>query len=205
MVNTVSAISTEGKILTAAREVFFQKGFSGARMQDIADEAGINKALLHYYFRSKEKLFETIFREAFEKLIPHIIDVFSSDLPFFDKIRAFCEAYVTMAMENPFVPIFILNEMHTNPEGFQKTFGDIPKKVPHPLLKTVIKKAADDGLIRPIDPPQLIMNMLSLCMFPTISRPMFQLVMNMSDAQFKKMNEPRKTEVADFIIQAIKK
>ena len=205
MVNTVSVISTEEKILTAAREVFLQKGFSGARMQDIADEAGINKALLHYYFRSKEKLFETIFREAFEKLVPHIIEVFSSELPFFDKIRAFCEAYVTMAMENPFVPIFILNEMHANPEGFQKTFGDIPKKVPHTLLKTVIKKAVDDGLIRPIDPPQLIMNMLSLCMFPTISRPMFQLVMNMSDTQFKKMSELRKKEVADFIIQAIKK
>jgi TetR/AcrR family transcriptional regulator len=205
MVNTVSDTSTEEKILSAAREIFFQKGFSGARMQDIADEAGINKALLHYYFRSKEKLFETIFREAFEKLVPRIIEVFSSELPFFDKIRAFCEAYVTMAMENPFIPIFILNEMHRNPEGFQKTFGDIPKKVPHTLLKSVIKKATDDGLIREIDPPQLIMNMLSLCMFPTISRPMFQLVMNMSDAQFKKMSELRKTEVADFIIQAIKK
>jgi len=205
MVNTASDVSTEEKILTAAREVFFQKGFSGARMQDIADEAGINKALLHYYFRSKEKLFETIFREAFEKLIPQIVIAFSSELLFFDKIRAFCQAYVTMAVDNPFIPIFILNEMHTNPEGFQKTFGDIPRKVPHTLLKTVIKKAVDDGLIKPIDPSQLIMNMLSLCMFPTISRPMFQLVMNMSDAQFKKMNELRKTEVADFIIQAIKK
>jgi len=205
MVNTASYVSTEEKILTAAREVFFQKGFSGARMQDIADEAGINKALLHYYFRSKEKLFETIFREAFEKLVPQIVIAFSSDLPFFDKIRAFCHAYVTMAVDNPFIPIFILNEMHTNPEGFQKTFGDIPGKVPHTLLKTVIKKAVDDDLIRPIDPPQLIMNILSLCMFPTISRPMFQLVMNISDTQFKKMSELRKTEVADFIIQAIKK
>ena len=205
MVNTVSDTSTEEKILSAAREIFFQKGFFGARMQDIADEAGINKALLHYYFRSKEKLFETIFREAFEKLVPRLIEVFSSELSFFDKVRAFCEAYVTMAMENPFIPIFILNEMHRNPEGFEKTFGDIPKKVPHTLLKSVIKKAVDDGLIREIDPPQLIMNMLSLCMFPTISRPMFQLVMNMSDTQFKKMSELRKTEVADFIIQAIKK
>ncbi|MGL6267798.1 MAG: TetR family transcriptional regulator [Chitinophagaceae bacterium] len=205
MVNTISDTSTEEKILNAAREVFFQKGFSGARMQDIADEAGINKALLHYYFRSKEKLFETIFREAFEKLVPRIIEVFSSKLPFFEKIRAFCEAYITMAIENPFIPIFILNEMHRNPEGFKKTFGDIPKKLPHTLLKSVIKKAMDDGLIREIDPLQLIMNMLSLCMFPTISRPMFQLVMNMSDMQFKKMNELRKKEVADFIIQAIKK
>ena len=118
------------KSLSAAREVFLQKGFAGARMQDIADEAGINKALLHYYFRSKEKLFETIFREAFEKLIPHITEVFSSDLPFYDKIRAFTDAYITMAIENPFIPLFVLNAMHSDPEGFQKKFGDIPKKVP---------------------------------------------------------------------------
>jgi AcrR family transcriptional regulator len=205
MVKIEEDISTEEKIRFAARNIFFRKGFAGARMQDIATEAGINKALLHYYFRSKEKLFEEIFREAFDKLVPHIIEAFSSTLPFFDKIRAFCFAYVTMAMENPYIPIFILNEIHANPEGFQKTFGDIPKKVPHTLLKAEIKKAVDEGLIRPIDPPQLIMNMLSLCMFPTISRPMFQLVMNISDVQFKKMSELRKTEVADFIIQAIKK
>jgi len=204
MVNTVTDTSTEGKILSAAREVFLQKGFSGARMQDIADEAGINKALLHYYFRSKEKLFETIFRQAFEKLIPHITEVFSSDLPFYDKIRAFTNAYITMAIENPFIPLFVLNAMHTDTEGFQKKFGDIPKKVPIILVKTEIKKAVDSGLIRPIEPPELIMNMLSLCLFPFIARPMFQMVMNISDPQFKKILEQRKSEVADFIIHSIK-
>jgi AcrR family transcriptional regulator len=205
MVNTVTDTSTEEKILSAAREVFLQKGFAGARMQDIADEAGINKALLHYYFRSKEKLFETIFREAFEKLIPHITDVFSSDLPFYDKIRAFTGAYITMAVENPFIPLFVLNAMHSDPQNFQKLFGDIPKKIPILLVKSEIKKAVDEGLIRPIEPPQLVMNMLSLCLFPFIARPMFQMVMNISDTQFKKIIDQRKTEVADFIIQAIKK
>jgi AcrR family transcriptional regulator len=205
MVNDVTDTSTEEKILSAAREVFLQKGFAGARMQDIADEAGINKALLHYYFRSKEKLFETIFREAFGKLIPHITDVFSSDLPFYEKIRAFTNAYVTMAVENPFIPMFVLNAMHSDPENFQKLFGDIPKKVPVPLIKAEIKKAVDEGLIRPIEPPQLVMNMLSLCLFPFIARPMFQMVMNISDVQFKKIMDQRKTEVADFIIQSIKK
>jgi AcrR family transcriptional regulator len=205
MVNNVTDTTTEGKILSAAREVFLKHGFAGARMQDIADEAGINKALLHYYFRSKEKLFETIFREAFEKLIPHITDVFSSDLPFYDKIREFSKAYITMAVENPFIPMFVLNAMHSDPDNFQKLFGDIPKRVPILLVKAEIKKAVDEGLIRPIEPPQLIMNMLSLCLFPFVSRPMFQMVMNVSDASFNKMMEQRKTEVADFIIQSIKK
>jgi AcrR family transcriptional regulator len=205
MVNAVTDISTEGKILSAAREVFLQKGFAGARMQDIANEAGINKALLHYYFRSKEKLFETIFREAFNKLIPHITDVFSSDLPFHDKIRAFAGAYITMAVENPFIPMFVLNAIHSDPDNFQKLFGDIPKRAPISLVKAEIKKAVDEGLIRPIEPTLLVMNMLSLCLFPFIARPMFQMVMNISDNQFKKIMDQRKTEVADFIIQSIKK
>jgi TetR/AcrR family transcriptional regulator len=204
MVNSVADISTESKILSSAREVFLQKGFAGARMQDIADEAGINKAMLHYYFRSKEKLFETIFREAFNKLIPHITEAFTSDLLFYDKIRAFSSAYVTMAIENPFIPLFVLNAMHSDPENFQKLFGDIPKKLPLALIKAEIKKAVDEGIIRPIDPTQLIMNMLSLCLFPFIARPMFQMVTNISDASFKKMMENRKTEVAEFIIQSIK-
>jgi AcrR family transcriptional regulator len=205
MVNTVSDTSTEEKILFAAREVFFQKGFSGARMQDIADEAGINKALLHYYFRSKEKLFETIFREAFNKLIPQITEAFTSDRSFYDKIRAFADAYVSMAIENPFIPMFVLNAMHTDPQNFQKLFGGISKKVPLTLIKKEIKKAVDKGIIRPIEPFQLIMNMLSLSLFPFIARPMFQMVTKISDANFKKMMEIRKTEVAEFIIQSIKK
>lgn len=205
MVNSVAGISTESKILSAAREVFLQKGFAGARMQDIADEAGINKAMLHYYFRNKEKLFETIFREAFGKLIPLITDAFSSDLSFYNKIRAFSSAYVTMAIENPFIPLFVLNAMHSDPVNFQKLFGDIPKKLPLTLIKAEINKAVDKGIIRPIEPFQLIMNMLSLCLFPFIARPMFQMIANISDSSFKKMMENRKFEVADFIIHAIKK
>jgi TetR/AcrR family transcriptional regulator len=205
MVNSVTDFTTESKILSAAREVFLKKGFAGARMQDIADEAGINKAMLHYYFRSKEKLFETIFREAFDKLIPHITEAFSSDLTFYDKIRVFSNAYVTMAIENPFIPLFVLNAMHSDPVNFQNLFGDIPKKLPLALIKAEIKKAVDEEIIRPIDPTQLIMNMLSLCLFPFIARPMFQMVTNISDASFKKMMENRKTEVAEFIIQSIKK
>ena len=196
--------NTEQKIFEAATQLFLEKGVDRTSVRDIANKAGINLALMNYYFRSKEKLFETIFREAFEKLIPQITDVFSSDLPFYDKIRAFTGAYITMAVENPFIPMFVLNAMHSDPQHFQKMFGDIPKRIPILLVKAEIKKAVDEGLIRPIDPPQLVMNMLSLCLFPFIARPMFQLVMDMSDIQFKKLMEQRKTEVADFIIQSIK-
>src|SRR5882672_3266473 len=101
MVNKKKNDTTEEKILAAARKVFTTKGMSGARMQDIADEAGINKALLHYYFKNKQKLFEEIFMEAAGKLFPKINQIFKSDQPLFIKIEQFCDEYITVVLENP--------------------------------------------------------------------------------------------------------
>src|SRR6476620_11888786 len=109
MVNTRDQ-STEEKILLAARKVFLNKGMDGARMQDIADEAGINKALLHYYVRSKDKLFEQIFLEVASSMLPHIFSIFQSDDTLFTKIDKFCDAYITTQIKTPYVPIFILIE-----------------------------------------------------------------------------------------------
>ncbi len=205
MVKKVEKISSEAKIIEAARRVFFRKGFTGARMQDIADEAGINKALLHYYFRNKEKLFEVIFRDAFETLIPQVVDVFESDTDYFNKVRGVTQVYISRAMNNPYIPLFVLNQMHTDPGQFRKSFGTIARRIPLPQFKQEISKAVRKGIIRPVDPHQLIMHILSLCLFPFIARPMFQLVMQVTDAQFLEMSESRKESVADFIIQAIRK
>lgn len=198
-------LSSEGKIIQAARLVFMRKGFTGARMQDIADEAGINKALLHYYFRNKEKLFEVIFREAFDTLIPQVEDVFNADLEFFDKIRGLARAYITMATENPYLPIFVLNQMHTDPEHFRKVFGKVSGRIPLPRFRQEISHAVKEGLILPIEPHQLIMNIISLCLFPFIAKPMFQMVMQLTDEQFNEMAEARRESAAEFIIQAIRK
>ena len=108
--------STEEKILAAAKKVFLSKGMAGARMQDIADEAGINKALLHYYFRNKEKLFEVIFAAAAQQLFPTINSIFESDIPLFEKIEKFCEEYITVMIENPYLPLFVLYEMSNDPK-----------------------------------------------------------------------------------------
>jgi AcrR family transcriptional regulator len=198
-------LSSEEKIIQAARLVFMRKGFAGARMQDIADEAGINKALLHYYFRNKEKLFEVISREAFDILIPQVLDVFNSDLDFFGKIRGLARAYIKMASENPYLPIFVLNQMHTDPGHFRKVFGKVSRRIPLPRFRQEISQAVKEGLIRPVEPHQLIMNIISLCLFPYIARPMFQMVMQVTDDQFMEMAETRRESVAEFIIQAIRK
>jgi AcrR family transcriptional regulator len=195
--------NAEQKILAAARKVFINKGYAGARMQEIADEAGINKALLHYYFRSKDKLFEQIFREAFGKLLPSIEDIFTRPISIFEKIERYTEAYISVVIENPFIPVFVLSEIHRNPDNFFTTYV---KPEMAGAVKTIgqeIAKAVQAGTIRPIDPRHLMMNLMSMCVFPFVARPMLQKMMQISDLDFGNLLEQRKKEVSQFINLAI--
>lgn len=203
MTNTALDSSTEQKILAAAKQVFTQHGLAGARMQDIADKAGINKALLHYYFRSKEKLFEVIFHEAFAQFLPRLNHVIESDMPLFEKIEQFAGNYIEMAIANPYLPLFVLNEMNKHPEAFfQKVWASNKPKVE--ILVAQIKEGQQLGHIKNIAPAQLVMNIMSLCVFPFVGKPLFKMIMHMEEAQFGQLMEQRKKEVAAFIIAAIK-
>jgi TetR/AcrR family transcriptional regulator len=197
--------NTEERILEAAKKVFMLKGSAGARMQDIADEAGINKALLHYYFRSKEKLFEVIFREAAGKLMAGISKIFDEeDADFFEQLRTFCKMYIQLGKDHPYLPIFVLHEMHT---GDGKVFRNIMasyKGKPFASIVNAIQKAIAAKKIIAVDPLQLILNMLSLCIFPVIAKPMFQQVSGVSEARYDGLLESRSEEVSAFIINAIR-
>ena len=197
--------STEERIIAAARKVFLSKGLAGARMQDIADEARINKALLHYYFRSKEKLFEMIFMEAAQKLFPKINFIFESNMPLFEKIEHFAQEYITVMVENPYLPSFVLNEINQDPLSF---FNKLKKEFGFPdpsLFLRQIEKEIKKGSIKRINPVQLLMNMLSLCIFPFTAKPLFQLRMGLGETQFRAFMEQRKKQVPQFIIDAIRK
>jgi len=197
--------SAEERILAAAKKVFIGKGMYGARMQDIADEAGINKALLHYYFRSKEKLFEVIFLEAAQKLFPRINQIFESDMPLFEKIEKFCEEYITIMTENPYLPLFVLNEMNRNAEKFLiGTWGrqNIPR--PEKFLKQ-IELEQKKGLIGAVSPLQLLMNLISMTIFPFVGKSMFQFNLHLDELQYRSIMEQRKKEIPKFIIDSIKK
>jgi AcrR family transcriptional regulator len=197
--------STEERIIAAARKVFLSKGLAGARMQDIADEAGINKALLHYYFRSKEKLFDMIFMEAAQKLFPKINFIFESNMPLFEKIEHFADEYITVMLENPYLPSFVLNEINQDPVSFFKKLID-KFGFPDPsLFLAQIEKEIKKGNIKRVNPVQLFMNMLSLCIFPFMAKPMLELRMRVGEKQFREFMEQRKKEVPKFIIDAIRK
>lgn len=195
--------SAEEKILAAAKKVFVTKGMAGARMQDIADEAGINKALLHYYFRSKEKLFEVIFKETTGRFIPRVNEIMSSDRSMYEKIETFAAEYIDEVIQNPFLPLFIMNEMHKQPEEFLKKMWGGQKPQVEKFLNQ-IEEAVNTGEIRQMHPAQLIMNIMSLCIFPFIGKPMLQMVASISDQQFIELMQERKKLVPQFIIQAIK-
>lgn len=108
--------NTEQKILDAARVVFTRQGFAAARMDDIATEAGINRALLHYYFRSKQKLFDVIFEENLSRFYRSFIEILSSELDLESKIRNLISAEIDMLLENRDLPLFIISEASRNPE-----------------------------------------------------------------------------------------
>jgi len=197
-------VTTEEKILTAARKVFLTRGMDGARMQDIADEAGINKALLHYYFRNKDQLFEKIFLEVAHAFLPRILGILQSESTLFEKIERFCNEYISQVINTPYVPIFILNEINRQPQAFlKKVFGT--NKPPVEKLIAQINKETKAGIIKPIEPLQLLMNTLSLCLFPFLVAPMIQLVTGMNTKQFNSIMEKRKKEVPKMIIASIKK
>ena len=197
-------LSTEEKILNAAKKVFLTKGMDGARMQDIADEAGINKALLHYYFRSKDKLFEQIFMEVASAFLPKIFAILESEATLFEKIELFCSEYIGQEIKTPYVPIFILNEINRQPKAFlKKVLGN--HKPPVHKVVAQIEKEIKAGVIKPIEPLQLLMNVLSLCIFPFLACPMIQLITGMDNKQFNEMMEHRKKEVPKLIIRSIKK
>jgi AcrR family transcriptional regulator len=196
--------NTEQRILEAAKQVFVRKGMAGARMQDIADEAGINKALLHYYFRNKEKLFEMIFMEAASKLFPRINQLFTAELPLFEKIERFCHEYIDIVKGNPYLPLFVLNEINQNPEQFLKKFWKGEHKPNPTFLLNQIAEEVRKGNIRPIHPANLMINLVSMTIFPFMAKPMLEANLGITDEQFNAFIEQRKKEIPAFIISALR-
>ena len=205
MVKSKKDKGAEEKILIAARKVFTTKGMAGARMQDIADEAGINKALLHYYFRDKENLFEVIFLNEAQKFFPKINAIFNSDDPLFEKIENFVREYIDEMTENPYLPWFVLNEINRDPDQFMyKIWGNDNLPKPAKFLEQ-IEREIKNGKIKRISPVHLLMNLISMTIFPFVAKPMMTRNIRLTDKQFYEIMEQRKREIPKFIIDSIKK
>jgi TetR/AcrR family transcriptional regulator len=174
---------TELKIVVSAEKLFYQKGKAGTSMQDIADDAGINRTLLNYYFRSKDLLFEAVFKKALGNFIPGLAVLFSSDIPFEKLVPEVIHTIIDAMIANPQIPIFVLQELSSNPERMPQLIKELGID---PAL--VIKKVEDQDHFM-----QLIMNLISLCIFPFAARPVVTSLLynGDNDAFLAAMNQRR--------------
>jgi len=195
--------NTEVRILEAAKKVFHRKGFEGARMQEIADEAGINKSLLHYYFRTKENLFDAVFKAAFREIFTKLFTTVDSNDPLEKKLKNLINEYIGFLQKNSYLPGFILAELNQNPDKIIEVFKSAP--VSPSMLIEKMKKSVNDEKLEKTDVRELFINILALCIFPIIARPMLQHIFEFSDEEFDQFIEKRKKELPVFIMNAIRK
>lgn len=196
--------STEQRILNAARTVFLRQGMGGARMQEIADEAGINKALLHYYFRSKETLFGMVFAEAMEQFMASIASILGQDLPLEGKIAQICHCYLNMLQANPYLPVFVMSEINRDPERITGLLKSRMASWPIQHFLNQVQEGVCQGLIRPLSPPQLLVHVISMCVFPFAAKPMLKTILQLDELGFEQFVELRKQELPVFIMAALK-
>ncbi len=197
-------LSTELVILEAAKKVFVQRGFAGARMQEIADEAGINKALLHYYYRSKEKLFQKVFEDTVGGIMQQFNQVITAQGSVLEKLDQIIATYIRNIRKNPHLPLFVLHELSQNRLEFLQYFKNNAAGMPNiALLIQQLFEEQEAGSIRTYQPLHLFLNVISMCVFPFIAKPVFCNIMDLSEAEFNAIMEERITEVQTFVRRAL--
>jgi AcrR family transcriptional regulator len=194
---------TEEKIFEAATDVFLDKGMDGARMQDIASHAGINKALLHYYYRTKDQLFNAVFEMIAGRVLKKFAPVFDEKLSLEAKIRFFYKEHITFLQENPKLPAFVLNEINRNPERIKKLLKNVHFESLWQELYNQHKKELEKYNISEETMPQLLVTIASLSVFPFAARGIIEGVLGKVGIDFDDYIEKRKEYAADFVIRAI--
>jgi TetR/AcrR family transcriptional regulator len=196
------ASSTEEKIYEAARKIFILKGMEGARMQEIADEAGMNKALLHYYFRSKDNLFKAVFKDIFSKFFDKVRYSLFSDAPAKEKLTFFIDNYIDMIQANPYVPQFIINEINRDPKVL-KTLMFESGVEPKTILELFVNHQQGDTSLNN-DPRHIVVSILGMLIFPFAARPLLQMVYFNDDREdYDRFLNNRKEIVKNMILKII--
>lgn len=192
-------ISTEERIKVAARKVFHQKGFAGTRTRDIAEEAGINHAMLNYYFRSKEKLFGIVMMETMAQFFKGVNLMLNDESTSLDeKIDLIVSNYVDLLLKEPELPTFILNEVRPNPQAFVEQ-NPIKEALTHSVLTRQYAEAVARGEITEPNLMQAILNVIGLVIFPFIAKPILTSIINIPEEQYKALMLQRKTLIPQWI------
>lgn len=199
---------TEEKIFEAAKTVFSERGMDGARMQEIADLAGINKSLLHYYFRTKEKLFNAVFDDIARMTFVKFASIFARELPLEEKIKYFFSEHIEFMKLNPGLPIFILNEINRNPERMKKLI----EKIDYSSIWKVIWTDLDEEnlkreyplRIKPGEISQIVTSVIAISVFPFAARNLLEPVLLQTGQTFDNYLDERKEFAAKFVLTYLK-
>jgi len=198
--------TTEQKILEAAERLFKEKGFALTSTVEIAREAGCNQALVHYYFRSKEKLFTNVFEKIAQLFLSTFFQIDKQDLPFEERLKMKVETHYDVLAANPRLPFFFFNEISTNPERL----NTIREKI-NSLPRQLLKKLQDDldteyakGAIRKVDAIDMLLTVISLNIMLFMAKPLVQLITSISDADYQELVVRRKQENVNIILRSIR-
>lgn len=201
---------TEEKILEAARRVFLRHGTAGARMQQIADEADVNKALLHYYFDDKATLSRAVFRRAARELFPRVLDVLRSDAAIEEKVGRVVRLELQHLSQHPFLPGYILTEIHSQPgrarELITSLAGEPARRFVPEVLETLqrqLDERAREGTLRPIEARQFVVSLISLCIFPFAAAPMLKALFGFDDREFRDFIGRREEILPDLFLRGL--
>jgi TetR/AcrR family transcriptional regulator len=202
---------TERRILDAADAVFIRHGTAGARMQEIAAEAGVNQALLHYYFRNKEQLAQAAFERAAKGFMPAVVQAIASDGELEDKVRQVIDLEIDHLSRAPYLPGYIIGEVAHHPERAAQLIAAATGLGPSDLrprvlgrLRRQIKARVEAGAMRPIAPESFIVHFMALCIFPFAARPMIQIMLGIDDRRFLQFVARRRQDLPAFFLGALR-
>ncbi|WP_245776666.1 TetR/AcrR family transcriptional regulator [Spirosoma endophyticum] len=190
--------STEERIREAAKRVFLEKGFDGATSRDIADAAGINIALTNYYFRSKEKLFISIFEEMIQLFFNGMVDIMNKPISLREKIAELIRHDFQLMKENPSLSLFVMNEVHRNPERMVNSIG-VMKQIHHSMFEEQLQQEVKQGTVRAINAIHLLPMIFCNIQFLFIGKAMHMKMWQMDEAGFDKFADNHKQLVIDMI------
>lgn len=198
-------LTIEQMILETAERLFLDKGFAMTSTTEIAKEVGCNQAMVHYYFRTKERLFEAVFENKMKKFIAPFFHTTNENKPFKERLILLIETHFEIIKENPKIPFLFFNELLTNPtrlESFKNKFSELPRSVFFKLSQD-LEEEVDKGTIRPMNFIDLLMTIVSLNVSIFLMAPIFKNVTNMSDEDFNKILANRKQENVRIIMNSL--
>jgi TetR/AcrR family transcriptional regulator len=207
----IQEAGTEKRILAAARTIFLKRGTAAARMLEIASEAQVNPALLHYYFRSKSRLAHAVFEQAIAELFPPVAEVLTSELKLEEKVRRVVAIELDLLSRNPYLPAYIIGEINSDPKRALQLVESASRLQSRGILTRMLKvlrrqiqARVKSGSMREISAEQFIANLLSLCIFPFATKPLMQTVLQLSDKGFKRFIAERKADLPVFFLNALR-